>query len=117
MKFSGISRTFSTINSMQYETIGAFWDECSKKSGRENLRGLGYNWTEDSIEYVIGLKNGIINGANKTISIPNDNWQTRNGYTDELGKLYEEIYSDGVLDYEIESFNDDGTCEVKFHRA
>ena len=28
----------------------------SEKYGRENLRGLGYNWTDTTIEYVIGLK-------------------------------------------------------------
>ena len=29
--------------------------ELSEKYGMENLRGLGYNWDNDSIEYVIGL--------------------------------------------------------------
>ena len=56
MKFIGISRVFSTINNEQYKTIGTFWDELSEEYGMENLRGLGYNWTDDTIEYVIGLK-------------------------------------------------------------
>ena len=55
MLFKGISRVFSTENEAQYQTIGAFWDEMSGIYGLENLRGLGYNWTKDTIEYVIGL--------------------------------------------------------------
>ena len=55
MKFIGISRVFSIINNEQYKTIGAFWDELSEKYGMENLRELGYNWDNNSIEYVIGL--------------------------------------------------------------
>ena len=50
MVFNGISKVFSTKDDRQYETIGAFWDEFSKKYGREKLRGLGYNWTTDTIE-------------------------------------------------------------------
>ena len=55
MKFIGISRVFSIINNEQYKTIGAFWDELSEKYVMENLRELGYNWDNNSIEYVIGL--------------------------------------------------------------
>ena len=29
----------------------------TEKYDIENLRGLGFNWTETTIEYVIGLKN------------------------------------------------------------
>ena len=46
MVFNGISKVFSTKDDRQYETIGAFWDEFSKKYGREKLRGLGYNWRQ-----------------------------------------------------------------------
>ena len=63
MLFKGIGRTFSTENDQQYETIGAFWDELAAKYGRENLQGLGYGWKERSIEYVIGLIDGEIGGA------------------------------------------------------
>ena len=58
--FKGIGRTFSTENDQQYESIGAFWDELAAKYGRTNLQGLGYGWTERSIEYVIGLIDGEI---------------------------------------------------------
>ena len=74
MKFSGISKVFSTVDREQYETIGAFWDELSEKYGMENLRGLGYNWTDNSIEYAIGLKDGAIDNENCNIeNIPNEN--------------------------------------------
>lgn len=115
MKFNGISRTFSTKNNAQYETIGAFWDELSQKYGRENLRGLGYNWTTDTIEYVIGLKTGDIDGANCLVELP-DEWTIVRGKTDDLGKIYGKIYLDGNLKYEIETFTDNGECEIWYYR-
>ena len=76
MVFTGVSKVFSTENGAQYETIGAFWDGMSEKYGLENLRGLGYNWTDNSIEYVIGLKDGIIDQANCEVELPDDDWIT-----------------------------------------
>lgn len=72
MKFIGISRVFSIINNEQYKTIGAFWDELSEKYGMENLRELGYNWDNNSIEYVIGLNKGTIDNANFEIELPGE---------------------------------------------
>lgn len=114
MIFNGISKTFSTKDNGQFETIGAFWDELSKKYGRENLRGLGYNWTADTIEYVIGLKNGDIDGANCSVTLPDD-WTIVRGRTENLGPIYEEIYKDGNLKFEIETFTDNGDCEIWYN--
>lgn len=116
MIFRGISRTFSTVGEKQYETIGAFWDEMSDIYGLENLRGLGYNWTADTIEYVIGLKQGDINGFNCTVKLPDTGWVCVKGKTDELSLIYQKIYADGVLKYEIETFTDDGRCEILYFR-
>ena len=116
MIFEGIGRTFSTVNERQYATIGAFWDELSAKYGLENLRGLGYGWTEHSIEYVIGLKNGRIDGANRAVELPDDGWVSVRGRTERLGQIYGEIYKDGRLKYEIECFTDEGDCEIRFLR-
>lgn len=116
MKFIGISRVFSTINNEQYETIGAFWDELSEAYGMENLRGLGYNWTNDSIEYVIGLKDGVIDNQNCIINLPEEGWIIVTGNTNDLSKLYEDIYIHGPLLYEIEMFNENGTCEIRYIR-
>ena len=65
MLLKGIGRTFSTEKDQQYETIGAFWDELAAKYGRVNLQGLGYGWKERSIEYVIGLIDGEIDGTDR----------------------------------------------------
>ena len=116
MIFQGISRVFSTENDQQYQTIGAFWDELSQKYGLHALRGLGYHWTRNTIEYVIGLKEGVITGANCTARLPDDGWTAVRGRTEQLGQLYEAIYKDGPLQYEIESFTEDGACEILYRR-
>ena len=54
--FKGYSKIFSILNNKRYELIGDFWDKMLLKYDIEDLRGLGFNWTETSIEYVIGLK-------------------------------------------------------------
>lgn len=86
MKFIGIRKVFSTINEEQYNTIGAFWDEMSALYGREKLVGLGCNWTKDSIEYVIGLKEGILPNSNYEIELPEE-WMIIKGNTKELGYI------------------------------
>ena len=116
MEFKGISRTFSTIDEEQYETIGEFWDEMSRIYARENLRGLGYNWTETSIEYVIGLIDGDMDGRNINVILPDDAWECISGRMEELAEIYDRVYKDGPLKYEIEMFNDDGNCKIMFYR-
>lgn len=116
MEFKGIRRIFSTVGNQQYKTIGAFWDELSKLYGIENLRGLGYNWTNTTIEYVIGLIAGEIDGWNVSIPLPDDGWQRVEGRTENLREIYNNIYRDGPLKYEIEMFNDDGNCIIDFVR-
>lgn len=115
MKFVGIRRVFSTENEEQYMTIGAFWDEMVNAYGRSNLMGLGCNWTRDSIEYVIALKNGLINNADYEIDLP-DEWITVCGKTERLSAIYDEIYKDGPLLYEIEEFDDNGNCRIRYYR-
>ena len=116
MVFEGIGRTFSTEKDRQYQTIGAFWDELSAKYGRGNLQGLGYGWTEHSIEYVIGLKNDRIDGADRRVELPDHGWILVRGRTVFLGQIYEEIYRGGRLKYEIERFTDSGDCEILYLR-
>ena len=116
MIFEGISKVFSTEGEGQYETIGAFWDELSKKYGLCNLRGLGYNWTDNTIEYVIGLKEGVIEGSNCSVQLPDEGWTTVKGKTEQLSQIYNDIYVDGRLKYEIEIFTDEGDCEIKYYR-
>ena len=117
MLFTGRSGVFSTVNEMQYSTIGAFWDEMSEKYGLENLRGLGCNWTENTMQYVIGLKKGIIGQADCEMELPDDGWITVRGKTAELSRIYNRIYEDGSLTYEIETFTEAGECEISYYRA
>ena len=116
MRFEGISREFSLVGEGQYDTIGAFWDELSAIYGLENLRGLGYRWDGDVISYAIGLKNGLIDGCNFSIDLPDDGWTAVKGKTDELKQIYDEIYKSGALKYEIETFYENGNCEIKYYR-
>ena len=116
MTFIGIGRTFSTEGDRQYETIGAFWDELSAEYGLEELRGLGYGWTEDTIEYVTGWKEGVIPGADRAVELPDEGWSAVTGRSERLERLYEEIWREGRLRYEIESFRQDGTCEILYLR-
>lgn len=117
MIFTGISKTFSLENEDQYNTIGAFWDELMKVYRLSDLRGLGYNWTADTIEYVIGLKDGIIDDANCTVELPDEGWIECKGKTCDLQEIYRKIYEDGRLKYEIETFTEDGNCEILYIRA
>lgn len=116
MTFNGISRVFSTENDDQYNTIGAFWDELAYKYGRSNLRGLGYHWAPTTIEYVIGQKEGDIPESDCCVELPDEGWLVVKGRTQDLSKIYEEIYKDGNLTYEIEMFSDDGSCEIWYLR-
>lgn len=116
MIIKGIKKTFSTINNVQYDFIGKFWDEISCKYGIENLLGIGYNWTENTIDYIIGLKVGDIIGFNAILELPDNGWEIVVGKTDELDKIYDNIYKNGVLKFEIETFDEDGNCEIRFIR-
>ncbi len=116
MRFIGISRVFSLKNEDQYNTIGAFWDEMAEKYGLENLRGLGYRWERGFIYYAIGLKNGNIDGADLTMDLPDENWLVVSGKTDKLKEIYDEIYRDGALTYEIETFDHNGECLISYYR-
>ena len=116
MKFYGIKKTFSLLNEDQYNTIGVFWDEMSDIYGLENLQGLGLNWRNGYMDYVIRLKNGIIPNPNFVVELPDNNWMSYIGETDKLKEIYDLIYKDGPLLYEIESFNEDGSCKILYYR-
>ena len=117
MLFTGITRTFSTENEQQYETIGAFWAAMESKYHCTRLRGLGYNWTAGTIEYVIGLTDGTAEGSDCTVILPDDGWTEVRGRTEDLGRIYDEIYKDGALSYEIETVDPDGNCRILYTRS
>ena len=117
MEFIGITREFSLENEGQYDTIGAFWDEMTQLYGLESLQGLGYGWKNRKILYAIGFKNGVIPGADLKFQLPDQGWVTVHGETDRLKEIYDEIYQSGPLTYEIETFGEDGQCEIRYYRA
>ena len=116
MVFTGISRVCDLTDEQQYETIGQFWDEMAEVYGLENLRGLGYAWQNNTLSYAIGLKDRDVEGHNVRILLPDDGWVTAKGQTDRLKAIYDEIYQNGRLQYEIETFYEDGTCEICYYR-
>lgn len=116
MIFYGISRDFSLKDEEQYETIGQFWDEMAEIYGLENLSGLGYNWDGGKISYAIGLKNALIKDYNVSIVLPDENWSVAKGKTDDLKQIYDEIYKNGALTFEIETFFENGNCEIQYYR-
>ena len=116
MIFKGITREFSLKNEEQYNTIGAFWDEMTEIYGLENLQGLGYCWKKGIISYAIGLKEGEIKGCNFCMELPDDGWEIVEGKTDNLKEIYDEIYQKSALDLEIETFFENGDCQIKYQR-
>ncbi len=52
----------------------------------------------------------------KNIELPDTGWKTYEGKTSELSRMYDDIYSEGALTYEIERFFDDGKCIVMITR-
>lgn len=116
MLFKGISRVFNLTDERQYESIGRFWADMAALYGMEKLWGLGYEWRDNKLSYAIGLKEGDIEGSDVTIFLPDEGWLTVKGQTERLKELYDEIYTGGSLKYEIESFNDDGSCEISYYR-
>ena len=117
MIFIGMTKDFCLTNEQQYDTIGQFWDEMAALYGLENLQGLGYCWKDNRISYAIGLKYGCIQGYNLRIELPDDHWVTVKGQTDHLKQLYDEIYKKGPLQYEIETFDENGNCEIRYRRS
>ncbi|HMM01044.1 MAG TPA: hypothetical protein PKC96_06915 [Bacilli bacterium] len=116
MVFKGVTRDFILTDEAQYDTIGNFWNEMAQVYGLENLQGLGYKWRDNILSYAIGLKNGDISGYNLSIKLPDNGWETVEGYTSNLKLIYDRIYKNGPLAFEIETFFNDGKCSVKYFR-
>lgn len=116
MFFKGVVRTFSLIGEAQYNTIGEFWDEMAASYGLERLRGFGYNWRGGKMDYAIGIKNGTIDGFDIEIELPDEGWESVSGETDRLKEIYDDIYKEGALTYEIEEFFENGKCFIRYYR-
>lgn len=124
--------TFSTENDSQYEAIGNVWDAFAREYGISNIHGLGFSWSEKTIDYCFGFKEELSDDEylkrltvvntfsdkpfrfNK-IEIPDSSWNVFEGKTDSLSVLYDKVYSQGRPDYEIETFDDSGSCKISVH--
>ncbi len=123
----GVMKTFDCADGEQYEAIGRFWSEMSSLYGQEQLCGVGCNWRNNRLDYIIGFMNndtaelsdavGQCGGSIARLELPTSGWRHYSGKTEKLSELYDAIYADGVLDYEIERFTPDGECCVDIHRA
>lgn len=128
MKFYGISKRFSFVGNKQYEDIVKYWDYFSLIYGIENIKGLGLNWDSESLEYIIGnidekldfdlnkIKSIYSDCIYKEVDLPDDDWKSYFGKTNDLANMYDEIYKDGSLVYEIEVFKENGDCEIIIYR-
>ncbi len=128
MKVQGYQLKFSCKDGEQYIKIGEFWDNMSNLFGRGNLFGVGYGWQSDTILYLIGHQKEDVRVAEKQIkqmysdieyievNLPDEGWLTYVGRTEQLALLYDEIYKQGSLDYEIEYFSDGGECRILVYR-
>jgi predicted transcriptional regulator YdeE len=128
MKFNGIQVRFNCENNEQYENIGLFWEYMTHEFKQFKLQGVGYNWYNNSFDYIIGNCNKNIDFSiakiNKRfpsakqieINLPDEGWQIYYCKLEELGKIYDEIYKDGPLDYEIEEFDSNGNCKISILR-
>lgn len=50
------------------------------------------------------------------MELPDVNWIIVNGETEKLKEIYDEIYKLGPLKYEIETFDENGKCQIKYYR-
>lgn len=128
MKINGVLIRFDCTDNQQYDNIGKFWDFMSQLYPKEELKGVGYNWANDSFDYVIGADEGKYdfsldcirkeypNSKNVVLELPDRGWKVYTCKIEKLSELYDNIYKDGVLDYEIEEFDNDGECKISILR-
>lgn len=128
MRFHGVLIRFDCTDNKQYDAIGRYWDFMAKLFPKDKLKGLGFNWSSNSFDYVIGDNEGEFDyslpivyqtyPASKkvVIELPDDGWITYIGKLENIKNIYDAIYRDGTLDYEIEEFDTFGNCKISIFR-
>lgn len=128
MKFNGVLIRFDCSDNKQFNAIGEFWEFMGKLFPKEKLRGLGYNWYNDSFDYAIGdfesefdyslaaITKNYPASKHVVVQLPDSHWETYTGKLENIAQIYEEIYKSGSLDYEIEEFDALGNCKISILR-
>ncbi len=135
MKYKGYKIRVRCIDWEQEQFIGAFWDYISPYTSKENIIGLGMNWTDDYLyfDYALGViddentlqKLNSINFTNSGFSVeyieielPSlEEWTSFKGKTANLKEIYDvdiDCYNK-KYDYELEYIDGNGNLEIKIH--
>lgn len=129
MKFKGIKVTFSIENGRQYKDIAKFWEIMEKHFDVNRLSGLGFNWTDTTMDYAIGFRDNSMtraeldkvkpyfSGAEYIIQLlPNKNWRKYKGHVSKIKEKYTKIWNAGAVKFEIETFDDEGNMKILIYR-
>ena len=129
MIFKGVKIRFDCKNNQQFTGIGEFWKHMRDLYPNDSLKGVGCNWDNDCLDYIIGdfvtARNYNMcatiecypNAEYVEIDLPDKGWQIYHCRINELASLYDEIYKDGALDYEIEEIDAYGNCKISILRV
>ncbi|MBP3704146.1 MAG: hypothetical protein J6I98_01310 [Clostridia bacterium] len=128
MTVRGVQLRVSCKNGEQYDVLGAFWDEVRKYHPKMLLVGIGHSWENDTFCYLIGKEGGL---PEKTVEkvcerfpeadsvrlkVPDGHWDVYRGRLEWLDEMYEEIYKDGPLIYEMERIHENGAITIFIRR-
>ena len=62
----------------------------------------------EAIKVMVGGLGCIGYVANSVRTVKGESWSA--------GRIYDRIYADGRLTYEIETFTEEGNCEIRYYR-
>lgn len=129
MIFRGIKVTFLLENERQYVDIAKFWSIMEKYYDVNKLSGLGFNWTDTTMDYVIGFRDNSMTAAELDKIkpyfrsaeyviklLPKDNWKKHIGHVSQIKEKYNELWKAGAIKYEIETFDEEGNMKLLIHR-
>lgn len=135
MLYKGYKIRVRCINWEQINTLDNYFDIFSSYVSKENLIGLGMNWSDDYLyfDYAIGViddeetlkKIKEIDFSNTGFDVQYvevilpylDEWKTFKGKEKDIKRIYEEDINcyERPYDYELEYIDGKGNIEIKIH--
>lgn len=135
MLYKGYKIRVRCINWEQINTLDNYFDIFSSYVSKENLIGLGMNWSDDYLyfDYAIGViddeetlkKIKEIDFSNTGFDVQYvevilpylDEWETFKGKEKDIKRIYEEDINcyERPYDYELEYIDGKGNIEIKIH--